>query len=181
MRSMNSITRGLVSVFEYLPKLPALSIVGKALAASKRTELVTLYACALKDKFARSVIFQVFRMETSMPKYPGPRRLLRSPASPGNGKRQVPSFPVWPRMNVPGSIPVPHFNEAKIFGSPSQSVKTPVLGLAPCRTPKPFNSQLVGKSKPFCTMKGRPLDQRARPENAQPPAIASTARFQFCP
>src|SRR5258707_10931842 len=110
--------------------------------------------------------------------------LLRFPASPGNGNRHTPLLPLVPRMKVegsPGNVPFLQSSAAKILGSPSQSVNAPVLGFCPCKVAKPFNSQLVGKSKPFCVTKGSPLDQRARPETVQPPRIASKPRLQFFP
>src|SRR5438270_11620360 len=62
----------------------------------------------------------------------------------------------------------------KIFGSPLESVKTPVSGLAPVNTDEPSSSKLVAQPKPAPTVKGNPLVQRARPLNPQPPSTAST-------
>src|ERR1700676_3074544 len=70
---------------------------------------------------------------------------------------------------------------ANTLGSPLQSLNVPVFGLAPLRTAKPFNSQFVAKSKPFWTLKGKPLVHFASPDNDQPPRAASNPRFQLAP
>src|SRR6266850_1501115 len=107
----------------------------------------------------------------SIPKYPGPRKLLRSPDSPGNGKRHVLPMKLELAVESPQFWPM----AANTLGFPLQSVKVPVFGLGPLRTALPVNSQLVGKSKPLPTLKGKPLVHLASPDHAQPPKTASSA------
>src|SRR5260370_5373336 len=152
---------------------------GKVFAVSKRTELVTLNASALKDSFCLSVMLQVLRRAISIPKYPCPRKLFRCPDSPGNGKRQLllmkseavvdaPPLQFWPV-------------KANALMSPAQSVNAPVFGVGPVKTALPVSSQLVGKSKPLPTADVNPLVHRASPDTDQPPTATSIARFQLEP
>src|ERR1700687_2135231 len=113
----------------------------------------------------------------SIPKYPGPRRLLRLPDSPGNGNLQLLLTKFALADESPQFWPIP----ANTLGSPLQSENAPVFGLAPFSTAFPVNSQFVGKSKPLPTLKGKPLVHLASPDPDQPPRVASNARFQLAP
>src|SRR4029077_8858537 len=63
----------------------------------------------------------------------------------------------------------------------SASVKVPVFGFGPTRFAKPFSSQFVGNTNPFCTPNGNPLVHFPSPDQVHPPAMASKPRFHPFP
>ncbi len=65
----------------------------------------------------------------------------------------------------------------KTLGLPLESIKTPVFGFGPMRKDEPSSSKLVAHPAPAETVNGKPLVQRPRPLNPQPPKTESTKRF----
>src|ERR1700739_3705661 len=85
----------------------------------------------------------------STPAYPSPRTLLRDPLWPGNG---------WAK-SVKAVV-----GFGKTLTASLGCVKCPVLGLTNMFA-MPCSSQSVGQKFPLSTVKGKPLVQRARPED----------------
>src|SRR5690349_16186287 len=74
-------------------------------AGSKRTELVRLYAYALKRSVCCSRMWNDLFTPRSTPKKPWPRKLLRIPDSPGYGRRKKSAAAdgSFPTRNAKGS------------------------------------------------------------------------------
>ena len=78
--------RGRVKVCVNRPSVDAVDmdpLSNDMVPTSKRTEFVMLKTSQRKLRFFDSLIFQVFDNAESIPKYPGPRKALRCPDSPG--------------------------------------------------------------------------------------------------
>src|SRR5438105_1743199 len=137
------------------------------LAASKRTEFVTLNTSQLNFSAWDSVTFHDLPIAASSPKIPGPLSSFRCPDSPG-------------KANLKSLMAVSLFWNTLGSRSPvdGEVGNVPVFGRGPFRTADEVSSQFVAqKPRPGPIVKGNPLLQRNKPENCHPPTMASIQRL----
>src|ERR1700693_6319992 len=113
---------------------------------SKRGVLVRLKASTLNRKACLSVSFQFLLTEASMLNVPGPRKLLRSPDSPGRAARN------WLMAEL-GSFTL--LGLVNTFGWPL-IINVPVFGRFPFKTAKDCSSKLVAQPNPLLIENGYP-------------------------
>src|ERR1700694_3236821 len=96
----------------------------------------------------------------SNPAKPSPRMGLRVPLSPG-------------KVLMKACSPVEPCGSGNIFTEPLGFFVVPVTA-GPFWVELGLNCQFVGQALPLRILTGNPVVQRARPDNCQPPIIASS-------